>query len=257
MMNITEFEQSIVRIFFWSFFNYRIFLTIRRYYVPDVLIENKDKNYYSLTLINIFHALVMGSKSLEMIFSNKISFYDNYNLQNITWEGYIEFSVGYLFYDTLLMFTSDTSRSIKEIYMNLLHHLFIFILSYYSVCICHYGSAINIVGYLSELSAPFTNLRWILKNVYGGTETKLYLLNGIFIFITFLFFRVLSLAFCMYMIFIIQPNITGGYSGYNLGGYLGYLIDPIMICFYIMNLYWFSKVCEGLKSKITFKKKIL
>ena len=28
----------------------------------------------------------MGLKSLEMIYSNKISFHDNYNLPNITWE---------------------------------------------------------------------------------------------------------------------------------------------------------------------------
>ena len=48
MINITEFEQSLVRIFFWSFFNYRIFLTIRRFYVPDILKDNKDKNYYLL-----------------------------------------------------------------------------------------------------------------------------------------------------------------------------------------------------------------
>ena len=61
----------------------------------------------------------------------------------------------------------------------------------------------------------------------------------------------------MYMMFIIQPSITGGYSGYNLGGYLGYLIDPIMLCFYILNLYWFSKVCEGLKSKIHLKKHLI
>jgi hypothetical protein len=253
MMNIIDFEQSLVRIFFWSIFNYRIFLTIRKYYVPDILKDNKDKNYYSLTLINIFHALVMGIKSLELIYLNKITVYDFHN-RIIIWESFVEYSVGYLLYDTYLMFIIDTSRSNKEVFINLLHHIFVVILAYYSVCLSYYGSSLNVIAYLSELSAPFTNLRWILKNVYGGTDTKLYLLNGIFIFITFLLFRVLSLGYCMYMMFIIQPSISGGYTGYNLDGYLGYLIDPIIICFYILNLYWFSKVCEGLKSKIHLKK---
>ena len=253
MMNIIDFEHSIFRIFFWSIFNYRIFLTIRKYYVPDILKDNKDKNYYSLTLINIFHALVMGIKSLELIYLNQITVYDFHN-RIIIWESFVEYSVGYLLYDTYLMFIIDTSRSNKEVFINILHHIFVVILAYYSVCLSYYGSSLNVIAYLSELSAPFTNLRWILKNVYGGTETKLYLLNGIFIFITFLLFRVLSLGYCMYMMFIIQPSISGGYTGYNLDGYLGYLIDPIIICFYILNLYWFSKVCEGLKSKIHLKK---
>lgn len=253
MMNITEFEQSLVRIFFWSLFNYRIFLTIRRYYVPDIFKDNKDKNYYSLTLINIFHALVMGFKSLELIYLNQITIYDFHN-RIIIWESFVEYSVGYLLYDTVLMFIIDTSRSSKEVFINLLHHIFVVILAYYPVCLSYYGTSLNVIAYLSELTAPFTNLRWILKNVYGGTDTKLYLLNGIFIFITFLLFRVLSLGYCIYMLFIIQPRINGGSTGYNLGGYLGYLIDPTMLCFYILNLHWFSKVCEGLKSKIHLKK---
>jgi len=252
-MNITEFEQSLVRIFFWSIFNYRIFLTIRRYYMPDILKDNKDKNYYSLTLINIFHALVIGIKSLELIYLNQITVYDFHN-RIIIWESFVEYSIGYLLYDTYLMFIIDTSRSNKGVFINLLHHIFVVILAYYPVCLSYYGSSLNVIAYLSELTVPFTNLRWILKNVYGGTDTKLYLLNGIFIFITFLFFRVMSLGYCIYMIFIIQPTISGGGTGYNLGGYLGYLIDPIMLCFYILNLHWFSKVCEGLKSKIHLKK---
>lgn len=253
MMNITEFEQSLIRIFFWSIFNYRIFLTIRRYYIPDVLKDDKDKNYYSLTLINIFHALVMGFKSLELIYGNQLTVYDFHNRITI-WEPYVEFSIGYLLYDTYLMFTINTSRSNNEILLNLLHHVFVLILSYYTVCVFYYGSSVNVIAFLSELTAPFTNVRWILKNVYGGTDTKLYLINGIFIFITFLLFRVMSLGYCMYIIFIIQPSISGGYTGYNLDGYLGYLCDPTMICFYTMNLYWFTKVCEGLKSKIHLKK---
>jgi len=255
-MNITEFERSLFRIFFWLIFNYRIFLTIRRYYVPNILKDDKDKNYYSLTLINIFHALVMGFKSLELIYGNQLTIYDFHN-RIIVWESFVEYSVGYLLYDTYLMFTINTPRSNNEILLNLLHHIFIVILAYYSVCVSHYGSSLNVIAYLSELTAPFTNLRWIFKNVYGGTDTKLYLVNGIFIFITFLLFRVMSLGYCMYIIFIIQPSISGGYTGNNLGGYLGYLFDPSMICFYIMNLYWFTKVFSGLKSKIHLKKNIV
>lgn len=253
MMNIIQFEHSLIRIFFWSIFNYRILLTIRRYYVPDVLKDNKDKNYYSLTLINILHSLIMGFKSLELIYGNQLTIYDFHN-RIIIWESFVEYSIGYLLYDTYLMFIINTSRSNKEIIMNLLHHVFVLILSYYTVCVCYYGSSLNVIAFLSELTVPFTNLRWILKNIYGGTDTKIYLVNGIFIFITFLLFRVMSLGYCMYMIFIIQPRISGGYTGYNLEGYLGYLCDPTMLCFYIMNLYWFSKVCEGLKGKIHLKK---
>jgi len=252
-MDITEFEQSLFRIFFWLIFNYRIFLTIRRYYVPNILKDDEDKNYYSLTLINIFHALVMGFKSLELIYGNQITVCDFHN-RIIIWESFVEYSIGYLLYDTYLMFTINTPRSNNEILLNLLHHIFIVILAYYPVCLSYYGSSLNVIAYLSELTAPFTNVRWIFKNVYGGTDTKLYLVNGIFIFITFLLFRVMSLGYCMYIIFIIQPSISGGYTGNNLGGYLGYLFDPTMICFYIMNLYWFTKVFSGLKSKIHLKK---
>ena len=45
--------------FFWSFLIIDIFNN-PKILCPRCLKDNKDKNYYSLTLINIFHALVMG-----------------------------------------------------------------------------------------------------------------------------------------------------------------------------------------------------
>jgi hypothetical protein len=60
-----------------------------------------------------------------------------------------------------------------------------------------------VVGYVAELSTPFTNMRWLLKECWqGGTNSRAYLVNGVLMAVVFFGCRVIGMAVLLYMMFV-------------------------------------------------------
>ena len=61
----------------------------------------------------------------------------------------------------------------------------------------------SVVGYVAELSTPFTNMRWLLKECWqGGTNSRAYLVNGVLMAVVFFGCRVIGMAVLLYMMFV-------------------------------------------------------
>jgi hypothetical protein len=170
------------------------------------------------------------------------------------WEVFIEMSTGYFAYDALMALTMPSHRGQVETALNYVHHIISVITHYYPVCVCHHGVPISVVGYVAELSTPFTNARWMLKEVGGGTGTTAYLASGIAIAVVFFGCQIIGRGVPLYMMFVTYPAATGVSVGTGLGGGLGYLIEPTTVLFYLLNLYWMSRILRGVIDKVFLKK---
>jgi hypothetical protein len=178
----------------------------------------------------------------------------DYDLRNSSWEAYIEMSTGYFCYDALLTLAVPTNRSTTEKTLNYLHHSISVLTHYYPVCICHHGVPISVVGYIAELSTPFTNARWMLKEAGGGTGTTAYLVNGVLMAVMFFGCRIVAMAVLLYMMFVHYPATTGNGVANGLGGGLGHVVGPATVVFYVLNLYWMYKILRGVIDKLVLKK---
>ena len=56
------------------------------------------------------------------------------------------------------------------------------------------------------------------------------------------------------MMFVTYPAATGVSVGTGLGGGLGYLIEPTTVLFYLLNLYWMSRILRRVIDKVFLKK---
>lgn len=184
----------------------------------------------------------------RIIASGDVDFWGGgYAVRSSEWERFIELSTGYFLYDFLFMVFPNTACEPVPSKEMIFHHIVSVVTHYYPVCVCHYGVPISVVGYLAEFSTPFTNARWMLKEAGGGTGTKIYLLNGLLLAVSFFLCRTCNLAFLLYMIFVAHPRFTDGLSlGEAMGGGLGHAIAPLTVVFYFLNAFWMWKIANGL-----------
>ena len=158
------------------------------------------------------------------------------------WERSIEFSAGYFVYDFVFMMLPSTACEESPSKEMLFHHVVSIQTHYWPVCVCKYGIAMSVVGYLAELSTPFANARWMLKEAGGGTGTAVYLANGALLTASFFLCRICAVGFLLYMMFVAHPRFTGGLSlGTAMGGGLGHIVAPLTVAFYCLNLVWMWK----------------
>lgn len=174
-----------------------------------------------------------------------------YGLRNERWEGFIEFSAGYFLYDMLGSMLLPSEKSGIEKALNYFHHIVSVITHYYPVCVCHYGVALSVTGYIFELSTPFTNARWMLKEAAGGTGTTIYLVNGILMAVFFFVCRMIGCAVLLYMMFVTHNEVTGKSVGIALGeiapfGGINHVIAPLTCIFAGINCYWMFKIVKVL-----------
>ena len=78
------------------------------------------------------------------------------------------------------------------------HHVLSIITHFLPVVVCHHAAGISLVGYLAELSTPFVNNRWMLKEGFGGASTTVYVVNGALMAIVFFACRILNVGFMLY-----------------------------------------------------------
>lgn len=150
-------------------------------------------------------------------------------------------SFGYFAYDAVLIACCPTMPGRG---MMLLHHFLGLSMHFLPVCVYQKFAAVSCVGYLAELSTPFVNARWMLKEAGGGSGTSIYLYNGVAILVSFFLCRVVVGLVYLYQIFILVPRLAPP-SLSDLGPIFGQLVPPGALLFYAMNLYWMSKIVHG------------
>ncbi|XP_035686254.1 TLC domain-containing protein 4-like isoform X2 [Branchiostoma floridae] len=141
--------------------------------------------------------------------------------------------MGYAQADTLLMLFNTCLQD----RLMIVHHAI--------ACIAAYaGSVIPALPYygnfwvLMELSSPFVNLRMILYSL-GQERSRLYLLNGILMLVTFFTCRVMTIPLWFQLA---EPMATG--ELYEIGPLLFFTIVVLTPIIYGMNIYWFGKMCS-------------
>jgi hypothetical protein len=82
----------------------------------------------------------------------------------------VQMSMGYFLYDAVLVAFCFPNKAEK--WQTLFHHSLAYLLHYVPVCVYKVFFAISAMGYLSEVSTPFLNTRWMLLQVQreGGRK---------------------------------------------------------------------------------------
>ncbi|CAA2954946.1 transmembrane 56-B-like [Olea europaea subsp. europaea] len=91
----------------------------------------------------------------------------------------------------------------------------------------------------SESTTPFVNLRWYL-DVAGQKLSKLYIFNGVALFLGWLVARILLFVYFFYHMFIHFDQVK---EVYPLGFYSLLTVSPVLS---LMNIFWFWKIAKGL-----------
>ena len=210
---------------------------------PAAMTKASDVTYWGSSVMSSVHAIGMVAVALQVLASG-VNLEGDFDRRDATWEAAILASIGYFVFDGILTAVTPT---IPGGQLMLFHHVLSVLTHFYPVIVCHYGLPISLIGYMAELSTPFVNARWMLKEAGGGTGTKIYLLNGLLLAVSFFLCRTCNLAFLLYMIFVAHPRFTDGLSlGEAMGGGLGHAIAPLTVVFYFLNAFWMWKIANGL-----------
>ena len=218
-----------------------LFFASIKFLTPRSLSKQKDRVYYASSAVGIVHALYTGLSAVYLLGSGELPMWDRFGESSPAWERVVAISFGYFVYDAALVLLSPSMPGRAEI---LLHHFLGLTMHFTPVCVYQKFAALSCVGYVCELSSPFVNARWMLKEAGGGSGTTLYLLNGLAIVLSFLVFRVIGLLVCLYQIFVLVPRHASP-SFADLGPLCQYLVPAGALVFYALNLFWFFKIISG------------
>ena len=99
---------------------------------------------------------------------------------------------------------------------------------------------------LCECSTPFVNLRWLLHTL-GLKDTKLYLYNGVGLTLTFFIFRVVIYTLGIYHLYTLYPLLLASDKPFASK----YVVPAFLVVGYFLNLFWSSKIAQGLYKMMT------
>ncbi|XP_078571984.1 TLC domain-containing protein 4-B-like [Branchiostoma floridae x Branchiostoma japonicum] len=186
------------------------------------------------SVMSTFHAAIIGGFGLYVFF-----FVDGVKAGDLWFKmplyaSMASITIGYVAADNLLMAMYAPLRDWRIV----LHHVV-------GIWGCHNVIAQPAALYfanswaLFELSTPFINMRLIL-NALGHKRSQLYKVNGVAMLVVFFLCRVSTIP----MFFGLIPHIKTG-EVYKLGtGLLVniFVLSPIL---YMLNIFWFIKICKG------------
>jgi len=220
----------------WTF-GYAVSL---KFLTPSALTKCADRSYWASCVVGIVHALYTGLSAARLLYTGELPAWHSFGAPSPAWERVVAVSFGYFAYDFCLVLSDPKMPGRAEM---LLHHLLGLTMHFSPVCIYQNFAAISCVGYLCELSTPFVNARWMLKEAGGGSGTRLYAMNGVAIVISFFACRVVGGLAYLYQIFVLVPR----YAPPALSdlGLVGKMAPAGALVFYALNLYWMYKILAG------------
>ncbi len=128
----------------------------------------------------------------------------------------------------------------EEFELNFALHHFVSIVAFYCCTNAGVFPFIALFRLTSEGSTPFLNLRWILLST-NRKETKLYVINGLLLFISFFLVRILTIIPNWYLFF--DSMSSPGWNSIPLK----YKIICVGSCvpLDVLNVFWYSKIARG------------
>ncbi|KAL6619042.1 hypothetical protein ACP70R_034181 [Stipagrostis hirtigluma subsp. patula] len=91
----------------------------------------------------------------------------------------------------------------------------------------------------TEATTPFVNLRWYL-DLAGRKGTKLYLYNGVALFVGWLVARIILFVYLFAHLYLHFDQVR---TVFPVGFYSVLTVPPVLS---LMNLLWFWKICKGM-----------
>lgn len=196
-----------------------------------------------------FHAVIVASVSFYLVrlsglfnedYQDELIVHRNSDVSNFL----LGISVGYFLSDLAMILWYFPALGGLEY---VLHHG----LSMYSIflsLLSGQGQIYILMVLFSESTTPFVNLRWYL-DVAGQKSSKLYVLNGVLLFLGWLVARILLFIFFFTHMFIHFDQVT---KIFPLGFYSLLLVSPVLTA---MNLIWFWKITKGLIKTVSKAKR--
>ncbi|XP_021909928.1 transmembrane protein 56 [Carica papaya] len=187
-----------------------------------------------------FHALVVAVASLYLLLFSDL-FSEN-SLDDLTVnrtstlsETILGISIGYFLSDLAMILWHYPSLGGPEY---ILHHGLSMFSIFLSV-ISGQGQMYILMVLFSECTTPFVNLRWYL-DVGGQKSSKIYVFNGVALFLGWLIARILLfIFFFLHMV----THFDQVKKIFPLGFYSLLTVPPVLA---MMNVVWFWKITRGL-----------
>ncbi|XP_066280297.1 TLC domain-containing protein 4-B-like [Branchiostoma lanceolatum] len=183
--------------------------------------------------MSAFHGAVAGGMGLYVFLCPGGTLPDQIWYESPPFRYTVCIVMGYAKADTLLMVLNTCLQD----RIMITHHVVMYTAAYA-------GSVIPVLPYygnlwpLMELSSPFVHLRLILYRL-GQERSRLYMLNGILMLVTFFTCRVAPIPLWFQLA---EPMATG--QLHEIGPLLLFAVTILNPTIYGMNLYWFTKMCK-------------
>ncbi|KAF8390927.1 hypothetical protein HHK36_023227 [Tetracentron sinense] len=148
-------------------------------------------------------------------------------------------SLGYFLADLGMIFWLYPSLGGLEY---VLHHLLSIVTVAYAM-LSGEGQLYTYMVLISETTTPGINLRWYLDTA-GMKRSTAYLINGVVIFLAWLFARVFLFMYLFYHIYLHYDQVNQMHAS---GLFLVFMVPSVLT---VMNLMWFGKIIKGLKKTL-------
>nr|GEY46366.1 transmembrane protein 56-B-like [Tanacetum cinerariifolium] len=212
--------------------------------------NNTQKLEWKNRGFSTFHALFTAVGSLYFLVFSDVFDESNQkeliiNRSSVPSDIVLGVSIGYFFTDlAMIIWTYPTLGGVEYFF----HHglsLFAIIQSLISGQVQFY----ILIVLFTEITTPFVNLRWYL-DVANKKSSTLYMLNGLAMFVGWLFARIILFVYFFYHIYTHFDQVKLVY--YPMGFYTLLLIPSAIA---LMNLLWFWKITKGMIKTLTKSKK--
>uniref|UniRef100_A0A0D9V745 TLC domain-containing protein n=1 Tax=Leersia perrieri TaxID=77586 RepID=A0A0D9V745_9ORYZ len=223
-----------------------IFMSAAVYEITRKVSSHCFKGYDSLSSMkkvewnnrgfSTFHALVAAVVSFYLVVISDL-FQSDTIIDRKSWlsDAMFGVSIGYFLTDLVMILWYFPSLGGKEY---LLHHG----LSMYAICLALLSGKAHLyilMVLFTEATTPFVNLRWYLE-VAGQKTQKLYLYNGLALFVGWLAARVILFIYFFTHMYFHFDQVK---SIFTLG-FVSLLTVPPALA--VMNLFWFWKILKGM-----------
>ncbi|KAH7427156.1 hypothetical protein KP509_10G032100 [Ceratopteris richardii] len=190
--------------------------------------------------ISTFHAIIVSAVAWYLIFYSGFFQHEDSKSSvvfrsSIFSQMILGVSIGYFLSDlAMIIWFYPALGGIEYV----LHHF----LSMTSLALSIYSGQAHLYLYLvlfSEITTPFVNLRWYLS-LSGMKNSRLYLYNGLMLFFSWLFARVLLFVYLFSHIYLHYEQVK---EIFPAGFYYLFIAPPALA---LMNVLWFYKILKGL-----------
>lgn len=192
--------------------------------------------------VSLLHSLVAAALGLA------VEYYEPPTCEvggGVWYRGAVQITMGFLVVDGISMLVVDVWKGWRPTdHLMLLHH---------SLILCGLGCGVFFdmavwfcaANLINEGSTPFTLVFWYLNHT-GQKDSKLFVVNGVVLVLTFFLFRMLFIPYSYYQ--FVQLDRCSGRDG--LKGWLFALMTPGYACIFALNAIWFTKLVRGAAKKV-------